>query len=59
MTELVAAAQHANLSVVRRLLKRGDDASSMDFSNGETALHAVSSLLSFVWAEDQSFAWWW
>lgn len=41
MGDLVAAAQRANLSDVRRLLKRGDDASSRDYSNGETALHAV------------------
>ena len=41
MAELIAAAQRANLSVVRRLLKRGADARARDFSNGETALHAV------------------
>ena len=41
MAELIAAAQRAKLDEVRRLLGRGVDASAADFSNGETALHAV------------------
>ena len=41
MAELIAAAHRAKLDEVRRLLGRGVDASAADFSNGETALHAV------------------
>ena len=41
--QLVGAAHRTNLSDVRRLLARGVDASARDFSNGESALHAVCS----------------